>query len=130
MRAPSPRPMSEFPSEPAVTHPQNPDLSQARNHCLTPDQAQQMAEFFSRLGDPNRLRILSLLAQSELCVGDLALALEMSESAVSHQLRVLKSSRLVTYRRQGRHKFYRLHDHHVLALYATVVEHLAESENP
>jgi len=96
---------------------------------LAPELAEKMADFFSRLGDGNRLRILSVLAQSEICVGDLALLLGMSESAVSHQLRVLKSMRLVKYRRQGRHKFYQLHDHHVLELYSAVVEHLQEQED-
>ncbi len=88
--------------------------------------AQRMAEFFSLLGDPNRLRLLSVLANQELCVGDLAASLEMSESAMSHQLRTLKALRLVSYRRAGRHVFYRLQDDHVLALYQAVAEHLDE----
>ncbi|MFH7023893.1 MAG: ArsR/SmtB family transcription factor [Heteroscytonema crispum UTEX LB 1556] len=85
-----------------------------------------MAEFFSFLGDANRLRILSLLANKELCVGDLAAVLDMSESAVSHQLRNLRAMRLVSYRKQGRNVFYRLHDSHVLHLYQAVAEHLDE----
>ncbi|MDJ0734957.1 MAG: metalloregulator ArsR/SmtB family transcription factor [Nostocaceae cyanobacterium] len=90
------------------------------------DKAQRMAEFFSFLGDANRLRILSLLATQELCVGDLAATLDMSESAVSHQLRNLRVMRLVSYRKQGRHVFYRLHDSHILHLYQAVAEHLDE----
>lgn len=93
---------------------------------LNTEKAQQMAEFFSLLGDANRLRILSILAVKELCVCDLAAALEMSESAVSHQMRVLRSMRLVSYRKQGRNVFYRLLDHHVLELYQAVTEHLDE----
>ncbi len=85
-----------------------------------------MADFFGLLADPNRLRILSLLATTELCVGDLALALEMSDSAVSHQLKTLKALRLVSYRKQGRHVFYQLLDRHVFDLYQTVSEHLDE----
>lgn len=85
-----------------------------------------MAEFFSLLGDANRLRILSLLAIKELCVCDLAAALDMSESAVSHQLRALRALRLVRYRKRGRNVFYRLEDHHVLDLYQSVAEHLDE----
>ncbi len=88
--------------------------------------AQQMAEFFGLLADPNRLRILSLLAEQERCVGDLAMTLEMNESAVSHQLRTLRSLRLVNHRKQGRHVYYRLQDHHVLSLYQAVIEHLDE----
>lgn len=93
---------------------------------LKVQKAQQMAEFFSLLGDTNRLRILSVLATQELCVCDLAATLEMSESAVSHQLRTLKAMRLVSYEKRGRKVFYRLQDHHVLALYQSVAEHLDE----
>ncbi len=99
---------------------------QLQGQLLDIQKAQRMAEFFSSLGDANRLRILSLLAEEELCVGDLAAIVEMSESAVSHQLRTLKSMRLVSYRKQGRHVFYRLQDHHVLHLYQAVAEHLDE----
>jgi DNA-binding transcriptional ArsR family regulator len=88
-----------------------------------------MAEFFSLLGDTNRLRILSLLAKQELCVCDLAAALDMSESAVSHQLRTLRAMRLVSYQKIGRKVFYQLLDHHVLDLYRSVAEHLNESED-
>lgn len=95
---------------------------------LSSDKAQRMAEFFSLLGDANRLRILSILAHEELCVCDLAMMLEMSESAVSHQLRTLRTMRLVSYQKRGRKVFYRLQDHHVIALYQTVVEHLDETE--
>jgi DNA-binding transcriptional ArsR family regulator len=90
------------------------------------EKAQKMAEFFSLLGDANRLRILSLLAKQELCVCDLADDLGMSESAVSHQLRTLRALRLVKYQKQGRRVFYRLADHHVLDLYYAVSEHLEE----
>lgn len=94
---------------------------------LSSKKAQQMAEFLGFLADPNRLRILSILAQKEMCVGDLATAVDMNESAVSHQLRTLRAIRLVSSRKQGRHVFYRLQDHHVLNFYQAVVEHLGES---
>ncbi len=86
-----------------------------------------MAEFFSVLADANRLRLLSILAEQELCVCDLAALVEMSESAVSHQLRLLRSMRLVRFRKQGRKVFYTLDDRHVLDLYRTAAEHLDES---
>ena len=88
-----------------------------------------MAEFFAVLGDPNRWRILSALAYSELKVGDLAQVVGMSESAVSHQLRVLRTMRFVGYERQGRNVVYRLLDHHILNLYRDVSEHLDEVGN-
>jgi len=97
-----------------------------QTQILPPEKAQKMAEFFSLLGDSNRLRILSVLANQELCVCDLAATLEMTESAVSHQLRTLKSMRLVGYKKKGRKVFYRLLDHHVLSLYQSVAEHLDE----
>lgn len=84
---------------------------------LNSEKAQRMAEFLGFLADPNRLRLLSILAQQEMCVGDLAVSLGMNESAVSHQLRTLRAIRLVSSRKQGRHVFYRLQDHHVLDFY-------------
>lgn len=108
-----------------TTSPQQ--TQQLQGQLLDPLKAQRMAEFFSLLGDANRLRILSLLAEKELCVKDLAVAVDMSESAVSHQLRTLKSIRLVSYRKQGRHVFYRLQDQHVFSLYQAVAEHLDET---
>jgi ArsR family transcriptional regulator, lead/cadmium/zinc/bismuth-responsive transcriptional repressor len=96
---------------------------------LTVEQAQRMAEFMGFLADTNRLRILSILATKEMCVGDLAIALGMNESAVSHQLRTLRSIRLVSFRKQGRHVFYSLQDHHVLSFYQAIAEHLEEATN-
>ena len=93
---------------------------------LSVEKAQRMAEFFSVLGDPNRWRILSALAIGEMRVRDLAVAVDMSESAVSHQLRTLRTSRLVRYRKQGRSVFYGLKDHHILNLYQEAAEHLDE----
>ncbi|MBE9227919.1 helix-turn-helix transcriptional regulator [Phormidium sp. LEGE 05292] len=109
--------------------PINNEILDLQGQILLTEKAQRMAEFFSFLGDANRLRILSMLAVKELCVCDLAAALEMSESAVSHQMRVLRSMRLVSYRKRGRNVFYRLKDHHVLELYQAVAEHLDETES-
>lgn len=87
-----------------------------------------MAEFFSALADPSRLRLMSALARQELCVCDLAAAMKVSESAVSHQLRILRSQRLVKYRRVGRNVYYSLADNHVMNLYREVADHLQESD--
>lgn len=103
------------------------NVEQIQGEILTVEKSQRMAEFFSLLGDANRLRILSVLAVKEVCVCDLAAALEMSESAVSHQLRTLRTMRLVSYRKRGRKVFYSLQDNHVLDLYRSVSEHLDES---
>lgn len=107
------------------------DCSRAQDiqtQVLNTAKAQRMAEFFSLLGDANRLRLLSVLAKQELCVCDLAATLSMSESAVSHQLRALRAIRLVSYRKVGRQVFYSLLDRHVLELYNAVAEHLDESD--
>ncbi|MBD2092019.1 helix-turn-helix transcriptional regulator [Microcoleus sp. FACHB-1515] len=114
----------------SVQHPV--DLNHVRqlhDRVLKVEKAQRMAEFFALLGDANRLRILSALADQELCVCDLAALVKMSESAVSHQLRALRTMRLVSYRKQGRNVFYYLKDSHVLNLYREVAEHLDEPED-
>jgi DNA-binding transcriptional ArsR family regulator len=103
-------------------------LENNTHEIISSEKAQRMAEFFSFLGDANRLRVLSLLANQEFCVSDLANLLEMTESAVSHQLRNLRAMRLVSYRKQGRNVFYRLHDSHIFNLYEAVAEHIDEKD--
>ncbi|GGL99469.1 ArsR/SmtB family transcription factor [Deinococcus aerophilus] len=78
------------------------------------------------VGDPTRLRLLSALKARELCVCDLAAVVGLSESAVSHQLRLLRAGRVVTFRKQGRVAYYRLLDHHVTVLIESTLEHAAE----
>ncbi|MGB0563087.1 MAG: ArsR/SmtB family transcription factor [Spirulinaceae cyanobacterium] len=95
---------------------------------LSVEKAQRMAEFFGILSDPNRWRILSALAIEAMRVRDLAEAVEMSESAVSHQLRVLRTMRLVGYQKQGRNVVYHLKDHHIFNLYRDASEHLDEPD--
>lgn len=101
-------------------------VRQVQPEVLETEKAQRMAAFFSTLSDPHRLKLLSALAQQELCVCDLAAAVKMGESAVSHQLRVLRSHRLVKYRRQGRNVYYSMADRHITSLYKEVAEHLDE----
>jgi ArsR family transcriptional regulator, lead/cadmium/zinc/bismuth-responsive transcriptional repressor len=85
-----------------------------------------LTEIFRVLGDPTRVRILDALADSELCVGNIADRLGVSESAVSHQLRLLRSARIVRSRREGRMIFYALDDRHVLALFRQGLRHVQE----
>jgi DNA-binding transcriptional ArsR family regulator len=114
----------------SVRHPVDlTEVRSRRSRLLDVDKAQQMAAFFSCLGDPNRLRILSVLSQGDQCVCDLAAVVNMSESAVSHQLRTLRAHRIVGYRRQGRNVFYYLQDDHVATLYHEVAEHLDEPDH-
>ena len=86
--------------------------------------AMRLAETFKALSDPNRVRIVSLLAEAELCVCDIAAALDMSQSAVSHQLRTLRDLQLVRRRREGRQIFYTLDDEHVTDLFQRGLEHV------
>lgn len=88
--------------------------------------ANSLAELFKTLGDPTRIRIMDALAKSEFCVCDLAELLGLSQSATSHQLRVLRNSNLVKYRRDGKMVFYSMHDSHVSELYRQGLEHIDE----
>lgn len=86
--------------------------------------ASRLAETFGVLGDPTRVRIIAALREGETCVGDLAQMLEMSQSAISHQLRVLRNLRLVRARREGRQVYYALDDEHVWVLFAQGLDHV------
>ena len=83
-----------------------------------------LADLFSALSDPTRLRIISVLIDNEMNVGEIATQLEMTESAVSHQLRGLRHMRLVYTRKEGRQVFYALDDDHVTKLYRLGLEHV------
>ncbi|UQN08546.1 metalloregulator ArsR/SmtB family transcription factor [Deinococcus sp. QL22] len=93
-----------------------------------PDQAcvAEASALLKLVADPTRLQILSALHVQELCVGDLAAVIGLSESAVSHQLRLLRTQRLVTFRKEGRVVYYRLLDEHVTGLIQNALEHAQE----
>jgi ArsR family transcriptional regulator, lead/cadmium/zinc/bismuth-responsive transcriptional repressor len=93
---------------------------------IDPRDVEGLTEIFRVLGDPTRVRILDALATAELCVGDLAAKVRISESAVSHQLRLLRGARIVRARREGRMIFYALDDKHVLALFRQGLRHVQE----
>ena len=85
-----------------------------------------LAELFKIFGDSTRIKILYALLESEMCVCDIATLLNMTQSATSHQLRALKQSKLVRYRREGKTVFYSLADSHVVTIINQGVEHIAE----
>lgn len=107
-------------------------MSNCSNIQVSPDElldstsATALAETFKVLGDVTRVRILDALSHAELCVGDIADLLGSSESAVSHQLRLLRGMRLVRPRRAGQMIFYALDDHHIVRLFAQGLEHVQE----
>jgi DNA-binding transcriptional ArsR family regulator len=90
------------------------------------DIAISLAELFKALGDPTRVKILFSLMTRELCVCDLAAVIGASESAVSHQLKILRTLRLVKFRREGKIMFYSLDDDHIEKLFAQGLEHVTE----
>ncbi len=103
------------------------DLIESVRKMLIPGgQVNHLAELFKALGDPTRIRIMDALAKSEFCVCDLVELLKLSQSATSHQLRVLRNNHLVKYRREGKMVYYSLDDSHVLALYREGIEHISE----
>ena len=85
-----------------------------------------LAELFKIFGDSTRIKILYVLFESEMCVCDIAKLLGMTQSAISHQLRALKQSKLVKYRREGKTVFYSLADGHVRTILGQGMEHIAE----
>ena len=85
-----------------------------------------LADLFSILGDPTRVRIVDVLAEGELCVCDIATEVGISESAVSHQLRLMRGMRIVRGRRAGRCVYYTLDDQHVLDLFQQGLRHVSE----
>ena len=86
----------------------------------------ELSDLFKLFGDTTRIKILYLLFEKELCVCDIAALLNMTQSAISHQLKVLKNSKLVKFRREGKVVFYRLSDNHVKSIIAQGMEHLTE----
>ena len=97
-----------------------------RRKLLPPRTVEGLADTFRVLGDPTRVRILDALSTGELCVCDIASLVGISESAVSHQLRLLRGMRLVRPRRAGRLVFYAVDDHHILGLLTQAMTHVEE----
>ena len=96
------------------------------SHMPDQDDLIDVAELFKAFGDLTRAKIICALAQSEMCVSDLSVLLEMNQSAVSHQLRILKQARLVRFRREGRNIVYSLADDHVNTMLSQGMTHICE----
>jgi DNA-binding transcriptional ArsR family regulator len=111
-------------SVPAAAHDHRERIERVRRTMLGDEEIRGLSDIFRLLGEPTRLRILQALAGGEMCVYDLARGLEMSPSAISHQLRLLRALRLVRNRKQGREVYYAVDDEHVVHLMAEVLGHL------
>lgn len=96
----------------------------AKAEMLLDEDARQIAETFKILGDPTRVKILNALSRRELCVCDISAIVAMGQSAVSHQLRLLRGARLVKYRKEGKMVWYSLDDNHISLLLAQGIEHI------
>ncbi len=92
------------------------------------DTLYDLSELYRIFGDSTRIRILYVLFESEVCVCDIAETLQMTVSAISHQLRVLKNAKLVKFRKEGKTCFYSLADNHVKTIIAQGIEHVTEGQ--
>ncbi|RZW14335.1 MAG: ArsR family transcriptional regulator [Desulfobulbaceae bacterium] len=101
-------------------------LEVARHHLLDYTEIDSMSDLFKAMADPGRLKILLALAGQEMCVCDLAALLGVSESAASHQIRILRTMNLVKNRREGQVLYYRLVDDHVTQLAQVARDHVLE----
>lgn len=101
---------------------------QTKGRLLADESAAALADTFKVLGDATRVRILDALSRAEVPVCDLAQLLGLSQSAVSHQLRLLRNARLVKSRRDGQHIYYTLDDQHVVRLFEQGLEHVEEQK--
>jgi len=101
-------------------------LDSINENALSDDVVNELAEFFKVFGDATRLRILHALSMAEMCVCDLCELLGMNQSAVSHQLKVLRQSRLIKYRREGRNVYYSLDDEHIQQIFEVGLKHIME----
>jgi ArsR family transcriptional regulator, lead/cadmium/zinc/bismuth-responsive transcriptional repressor len=105
-------------------------IKQAGRESIPESDLLRLASIFKVMGDPTRLRIITALQGGEMCVCDLAAYLNLTESAVSHQLRRLRELNLIKNRREGQILFYSLDDNHVGDLLKTGLEHVTESRTP
>jgi ArsR family transcriptional regulator len=90
------------------------------------DTADRLSETFKVLGDRSRIRIIYALSKKELCVCDISATLGMSQSAVSHQLRILRNLKLVKYEKRGKSVYYSLDDEHIMSIFEKCLEHVSE----
>lgn len=101
-------------------------IARVRENMPSSDKVMRVSELFKVFGDITRSNIICVLFQAEMCVCDIANILGMTQSAISHQLRILKASRLVKYRREGKAVFYSLDDEHISEIFNLAMNHVSE----
>lgn len=102
------------------------EVNDVKSKMLEDEFLFEVSDNFKAFGDSTRLKIMYALSQKDLCVCDLAAVLDMSQSAISHQLRVLRSKNLVKFRKEGKMAYYYLADEHVISMIELCVEHTKE----
>ncbi|MDE6241185.1 MAG: metalloregulator ArsR/SmtB family transcription factor [Anaeroplasmataceae bacterium] len=111
-----------------IEHPHNELIKEVKSLMPKEEHLYDVAELFKVFGDSTRTRILAALFNHELCVCDICKIVDMTKSAVSHQLKVLRDFNLVKYRKQGKEVFYSLADEHVFMIYEKALEHILEKK--
>lgn len=101
-------------------------LEHVQEHIVPEDQRQNMAKLFKIFGDNTRCSIMEALNCHEMCVCDLAVLLDMTKSAISHQLKILRDNNLVKFEKKGKHAYYSLADGHVREILDVALEHINE----
>lgn len=102
------------------------DIDIIKEKMLDEDTLTDLSEFFKMLGDSTRIKIICVLFEGEMCVGGIVDILEMSQSSISHQLRILKTHKIVKSKKIGKQVFYTLDDHHIQLIYEMGLEHVFE----
>lgn len=105
------------------------ELYEAKKKEITQEMNRSLAEMFKVFADETRLRIICSLLNEELCVCDLCELLNLNQSTVSHQLQILRTSKLVKYRKEGKQVYYTLEDEHIDAILRMAIAHIKEKEN-
>jgi DNA-binding transcriptional ArsR family regulator len=100
------------------------NINKAKGEMLEEREIVKLSEVFKVLGDPTRIRIIYVLSKCAMCVCDIAEVLEMTQSAISHQLRLLRTLKLVKFKKEGKSAIYSLDDEHILQLFRQGMEHV------
>ena len=101
-------------------------VNRVKDEMLTQEEFNDLSVLFKMYADPTRLKILSLLFKEEICVCDISTLLDMTQSAVSHQLSVLRQNRIIKYRRSGKNIYYSLDDEHIQLIFDAGLAHIME----
>lgn len=104
-------------------------VEKVKANLLTEEESHNLSEFFKVFGDNTRIKIIQALSMEEMCVCDISVLLNMSQSAISHQLKVLRQSKLVKIRKEGKVVYYTLDDEHIRQIFNQGLQHIKERQN-